>query len=82
MSWSLLLVAAAVVASVVVLAVSLQRVSTEVSLLRRSMRRARAAAAANDELQHQFGVLAARLHRFEGAATIRRIRSRRGYGSR
>lgn len=77
-----MLVAAAVVASVVVLAVSLQRVSAEVGLLRRSMRRAGAAGAANDELQHQIGALAARLHRFEGAATIRRIRPRRRYGPR
>ncbi len=82
MSWSLMLVAAAVIVSVVVLAVSLQRVSKEMGLLRHSMRRARAAGVANDDLEHLTGTLAARMHRLEGAATIRRPRSRRGYEAR
>lgn len=77
-----MLVAAAVVTSVIVLAVSLQRVSAEMALLRQAMRRARAAGAANDELQHHIGALAAQLHRHEDAAMIRRIRSRRGHGAR
>ena len=77
-----MLVAAAPVISVVVLAVSLKRVSTEMGLLRHSMRRARAAGAANDDLQHHIGALAARLHSLEDDPMIRRIRSRRGYDAR
>ena len=77
-----MLVAAAVVGSVVVLAVSLQRVATEMALLRHSMRRARAAGVANDELAHLSGALSARTQRLESAAALRRLRSRRGYAAR
>ena len=77
-----MLVAAAVVVSLVVLAISLQQVAKEMGLLRHSMRRARAAGVANDDLAHLTGELAARVHRLEGAATIRRILSRRGYEAR
>ena len=77
-----MLVAAAVIVSVVVLTVSLQRVSTEMTLLRHSMRRARAAGVANDDLAHLTGALAARMRQLESAVTIRRLRSRRGYDAR
>lgn len=77
-----MLVAAAVIVSVVVLAASLQRVSKEMELLRHSMRRARAAGVANDDLERLTGTLVERMHRLEGAATIRRLRSRRGYEAR
>lgn len=77
-----MLVAAAVIVSVVVLTMSLQRVSSEMALLRHSMRRARAAGVANDDLAHLTGALAARMHQLESAVTIRRLRSRRGYDAR
>ena len=77
-----MLVAGAVIVSVLVLAVSLQRVSAETGLLRQAMRRALAAGVANDELHHEIGAVVARLHRLEGAATIHRFRSRRGYEAR
>ena len=74
-----MLVAAAPTASAVVLAVSLRRICAEVDLLRRSMRRARAAGAAADELQRLIGDSAAKLRRLEDAP---RIRPRRGQAPR
>lgn len=77
MSWTLLLVAAAVVVSLVVLAIALQKVSKEMGLLRYSMRRARAAAVANDDLQHLTVELGARASELDQVARIHRLRSRR-----
>lgn len=77
-----MLVAATAVGSVVVLAVSLRRVCAETDLLRQSLRRARAAGVANDDLAHLIGALAARLNRHTAAGTMRRIGSRRGQGAR
>lgn len=82
MSWTLILVATAVVVSLVVLAVSLQQVSKEMDLLRFSMRKARAAAVANDELRHLTVELGARATELNQAERIHQLRSRRRYDDR
>ncbi len=76
-SWTLILVATAVVVSLVVLAISLQKVSKEMCLLRFSMRRARAAAVANDDLQHLTVELSTRAAELDQVARIHRLRSPR-----
>ena len=82
MSWTLILVATAVVVSLVVLAISLQQVSKEAILLRYAMRRARAAAVASDDLQHLTDELGARANQLNQIARIRRLRPRRRYDDR
>lgn len=77
MSWSLVLVAAASVLAVLVLAALLQRVCNEVALLRLSLRRARAAGVANDELAHQLAGLEQRLPTPQRTDAFRRMRARR-----
>ena len=77
MSWTLILVATAVVVSLVVLAVSLQLVSKEMARLRHSMRRARAAAVAQDDLRHLTVELSTRASELDQVARIRRLRPRR-----
>ena len=82
MSWTLILVATAVVVSLVVLAISLQRVSREMGLLRYSMRRARSAAVANDDLQHLATELGMRASELERVERIRQLRPRHRYDDR
>ncbi|MCY3851907.1 MAG: hypothetical protein OXF75_14175 [Acidimicrobiaceae bacterium] len=77
MSWTLILAATAVVVSLAVLAVSLQLLSEEAGRLRRSMRRARAAAVAHDDLRRLTVELSTRASELDQLARIRRLRPRR-----
>ena len=77
MNATVILVATAVVASLLVLAVSLKLVSAEIDRLRHSLRRTRAAAVAHDDLTQLTRQLGARASELDQAARIRQLRSLR-----
>ena len=76
MTWSLLLPAAATVITLTVLTMSLQRVRHELTELRLSLRRSRAAAVATDELERRTIIVAARAADIDAGAR-RRLHHRR-----
>jgi hypothetical protein len=78
-SWTVILPAVAVVSAMAVLTVSFQRLEHEVVLLRASMRRARRAAVATDELQRLTAGVATRAAELDATERLRRHwpRSRR-----
>lgn len=73
MSWTLLVVATTVFVSLLVLAVSLQRIAGEVKRLGYSMRRLRAVAVANDDLRHHSIELSTRAAQLKGIEPVKGI---------
>lgn len=84
MSWTLLAPAVAIVATLCALAWSMYRVEVEITALRSSLRRSRAAAVAVDEFERDTAATLAEARRIDEAARTRAAqrRSRRRSGRR